>query len=112
MEFSNFPFDIQVCYIVEFSEVENGIVLNENVTFRPEFQRDLRYDISVEIVGSVTFACGSFEGFVWAVLMKRKLTRVVAQVFIPTSIIVVLSWFSFLIPPDAYPGRVGILVTL
>merc|ERR1712223_448681 len=71
MEFSNFPFDIQVCYIVEFSEVENGISLNESVTFRPEFQRDLRYDISVEIVGRASFAGGSFEGFVWAVLMKR-----------------------------------------
>ena len=42
----------------------------------------------------------------------RKLGRVVAQVFTPTTVIVVLSWFSFLIPPDAYPGRVGILVTL
>ena len=43
---------------------------------------------------------------------NRKLTRVVAQVFIPTTIMVVLSWFSFLIPPTSYPGRVGILVTL
>ena len=43
---------------------------------------------------------------------NRKLTRVVAQVFIPTTIMVILSWFSFLIPPTSYPGRVGILVTL
>ena len=43
---------------------------------------------------------------------NRKLTRVVAQVYIPTTIMVILSWFSFLIPPTSYPGRVGILVTL
>ena len=56
---------------MEFSEVENGITLKENVTFRPEYQRDLRYDITVEVLGNVNFAGGAFDGFVWAVLMKR-----------------------------------------
>ena len=56
---------------MEFSEVENGITLRENVTFRPEYQRDLRYDITVEVLGNVNFAGGAFDGFVWAVLMKR-----------------------------------------
>ena len=58
---------------MEFSEVENGITLAENVTFRPEYQRDLRYDVSIEVLGNVSFADGAFDGFVWAVLMKRYL---------------------------------------
>ena len=34
------------------------------------------------------------------------------QTYIPTTIIVLVSWLSFLIPPDAYPGRMGMLVVL
>ena len=34
------------------------------------------------------------------------------QVFIPTAIMVALSWFSFLLPKTSHPGRVGTLVTL
>ena len=135
-----------MCYIVEFSEVENGIILHENVTYRSQYQRDLQYYVSVEILGNVDYGGGSFNGYVWAVVMKRykncnvtlvlikwwlyvcsndilenndrilflnrKLTRVIAQVFVPTAIMVALSWFSFLIPPNSYPGRVGILVLL
>ena len=36
----------------------------------------------------------------------------VVQTYIPTTIIVLVSWLSFLIPPDAYPGRMGMLVVL
>ena len=42
----------------------------------------------------------------------RKLRRIFAQLFIPTGIMVVLSWFTFLIPPASYPGRFGSLVAL
>ena len=41
----------------------------------------------------------------------RKLRRIFAQLFIPTGIMVVLSWFTFLIPYP-YPGRLGSLVAL
>ena len=34
------------------------------------------------------------------------------QTYIPTIIIVVVSWLSFLVPPAAYPGRMGMLVIL
>ena len=36
----------------------------------------------------------------------------VIETFIPTSTMVVVSWFSFLIPPESFPGRVAVLVTL
>ena len=56
---------------VEFSEVENGIILRENVTYRNQYQRDLQYYISVESLGNVTMVDGAFNGYVWAVVMKR-----------------------------------------
>ena len=34
------------------------------------------------------------------------------QTYLPTFIIVFVSWLSFLVPPAAYPGRMGMLVVL
>ena len=42
----------------------------------------------------------------------RQLVKHVFQTFLPTTIIVSISWLSFLIPPTAYPGRMGMLVVL
>ena len=36
----------------------------------------------------------------------------VFQTYLPTFIIVFVSWLSFLVPPAAYPGRMGMLVVL
>ena len=34
------------------------------------------------------------------------------QIFMPTSFMVLLSWISFLIPPNSFPGRMGLLGSL
>ncbi len=34
------------------------------------------------------------------------------QTFLPTSLFVVASWISFLIPPEIVPGRMTLLVTM
>ncbi len=36
----------------------------------------------------------------------------ILETYLPTSLFVVASWISFLIPPEAIPGRMGMLVTL
>ena len=42
----------------------------------------------------------------------RQLVKHVFQTYLPTFIIVFVSWLSFLVPPAAYPGRMGMLVVL
>ena len=43
--------------------------------------------------------------------LQRRLGMQVVETYIPTIIIVCVSWLSFLIPPEAYPGRIGLLLT-
>ncbi|OXA58148.1 glycine receptor subunit alpha-4 [Folsomia candida] len=42
---------------------------------------------------------------------ERQLGHHVIQVFIPTSLVVILSWFSFWLGLDAVPGRITLLIT-
>ena len=42
----------------------------------------------------------------------RQLVKHIFQTYLPTFIIVFVSWLSFLVPPAAYPGRMGMLVVL
>ena len=42
----------------------------------------------------------------------RQLVKHIFQTYVPTFIIVFVSWLSFLVPPAAYPGRMGMLVVL
>ena len=44
--------------------------------------------------------------------MDRQLYPHIWQVFMPTTFMVCLSWASFLIPPNCFPGRMGLLVTI
>ena len=44
--------------------------------------------------------------------LRRKLTPFVIQTYAPTAAIVMVSWISFLIPFDSYPGRAGLLAGL
>ena len=50
--------------------------------------------------------------FWWMVVLKRKSNRFLIQTYIPTTLIVVVSWASLLIPPTSYPGRTGLLAGL
>jgi hypothetical protein len=42
---------------------------------------------------------------------ERQLGHHIIQVFIPTTLVVVLSWFSFWLGLDAVPGRISLLIT-
>ena len=43
---------------------------------------------------------------------QRRLSIHMIETYIPTSIMVFVSWLSFLIPPESFPGRVAVLITL
>ena len=44
--------------------------------------------------------------------LKRHYTKHVLNFYLPSLLFVVASWMSFLIPPDAIPGRMSLLITL
>ena len=50
--------------------------------------------------------------FAWKIRMKRLLLPFIVKSFLPTILLVVVSWTSFIIDPECVPGRAGVLVTL
>ena len=68
--------------MVEISMVTSGIVINESVTYYPEHQRDLKYFISIETLG--TFRSGSSTGYIWGVVMRRQETFVIKLDYLKT----------------------------
>ena len=54
----------------------------------------------------------TFIGFRWTICLERKLSPFFWQIFMPTFFMVALSWIGFLVPPNCYPGRISLLVTI
>ena len=44
--------------------------------------------------------------------LRRHYLTCVIKYYMPSTIFVLVSWISFLIPPDVIPGRMGLLITL
>ena len=44
--------------------------------------------------------------------LERNYTKYMLSYYLPSLLIVVLSWVSFVIPPDVVPGRMTLLITL
>ena len=79
-------------------------------------QRELQYhiDFPKEVLGrsNVTIGDYTIPIFAWQIQLKRLLLPFIVKSFIPTILLVVVSWTSFLIAPECVPGRAGVLVTL
>ena len=52
----------------------------------------------------------SSEGF--TLRIKRQYRKHIMNYYLPSTLIIMLSWVSFVIPPEVIPGRMGLLVTL
>ena len=113
MYFSDFPFDQQICrYDVTSSAYdEDELIFNSTVTSelgRAFFQS---FDVGIEAEHDGADNRGhSLVGF--KVKLSRRPAMYIFKYYLPSFGIVMVSWISFLIPPDAIPGRTGLLVTL
>ena len=79
-------------------------------------QRELQYHLfhPFEVSDQKNITIGDFKVpmFAWTIRMKRILLPFIVKSFIPTTLLVVVSWTSFIIDPECVPGRAGVLVTL
>ena len=88
--------------------------LKGNFTMPTKDQHKLQYhlggvvswedDMNMQGTKVSTYGC--------TLLLKRKLSMHVMETYVPTSLFLVASWISFLIPPEVVPGRMTLLVTL
>lgn len=77
------------------------------------YQRDLQFTINNISQFKPNCTNPTNVGEFWfKVELKRNLRPYFVQIYLPTLLMVVISWSSFLIPPESYPGRFGLLVGL
>ena len=78
--------------------------------------RELQYIITpmpeMIKVNNITVHNTSMPNFTWKIDLKRILVPYIFETFIPMATMVIVSWISFIVPPEIVPGRAGILVTL
>ena len=76
-------------------------------------QRQLPYTILS--IGEANEDCKNplnIAEFWWKIELRRNLKPFMIQTYLPTTLIVLVSWITFLIPFDSYPGRAGLLAGL
>ncbi|XP_050067259.1 glycine receptor subunit alpha-4 isoform X1 [Anopheles maculipalpis] len=120
MEFQLYPMDIQICpiYIESFSYHNQKIRLkwaDNGVTINPELKL-LQYNLGQplqleETDGYMPEKYGNFSRLAVYFRFERQIGHHLIQTFAPSSLVVMLSWFSFWLGLDAIPGRVTLLVT-
>ena len=63
------------------------------------------YNIALSFAGNY-----SVTGF--QLTLRRKMSHYIITYYFPTGMFVIVSWISFLVPPESVPGRMTILVTV
>ncbi|XP_078403042.1 glycine receptor subunit alpha-4-like [Cetorhinus maximus] len=119
MDLKNFPMDVQTCamqlesfgytmndLIFEWLETES-VQVAEGLTL-PQFilndEKDLGYCTKYYNTGTFTCIQVKFH-------LERQMGYYLIQMYIPSLLIVILSWVSFWINMDAAPARVGLGIT-
>ena len=121
MNFTKFPFDQQTCnfLVTSYTNTDDKIKCNSKLVtgeFLGDYpQRSLQYDVSwkhrnMKLV--MTFPHGAWEYCGFQVQLHRIKTKYVYGSYIPSCFFVILSWMSFIVKPDAIPGRMMLLLNI
>ena len=92
----NWPFTHQCTFsILKKTNTNTDMITNIN----KQILRILEYIINIFVL--------TFQSFSYRHLFKH-----IIQSYLPTTIVVIISWLSFMIPPASFPGRSGLLSLL
>jgi hypothetical protein len=53
----------------------------------------------------------NYSALSFGIHLRRKLSYHIIQTYVPSTLFTIVSWLSFLVPPDSTPGRMAICVT-
>ncbi|XP_047736996.1 glycine receptor subunit alpha-4-like [Hyalella azteca] len=119
MELSKFPLDTQVCTIeiASFSKTMQELVLQWKLTKEPiKMHKDLRMP-QFQMQDIVATTCqeasqiGNYSCLVAEFHLQRSVGFHLVQSYLPTILIVAISWVSFWMDVDSVPGRTTLGVT-
>ena len=113
-DFSTYPFDIQTCNLEIFSLYVAVTVYDEtSYGWKSRKQHDFgAYDINHDIY-SRNLNRSSIPRSIFGIryTLMRQIEPYIYQYYLPSNVIVMTSFFSFIIPISAIPGRVALIVT-
>ncbi|XP_046852002.1 gamma-aminobutyric acid receptor subunit beta-like [Xenia sp. Carnegie-2017] len=122
LRFHNYPHDKQTCALNLESygyKLEDAVYFwNRRMDNTSEvvIPRDLSF-LQYEMIDLVlteknnTYNSGNFSSLKVTFHLKRRIGFFIIETYIPSCIIVALSWISFWIPPDSVPARVALGIT-
>ena len=92
-------------------EFENAVVPEDTIIksildYRIHFKALKPEDTHYMAIG-MNYSTAGFE-----IILSRKMSFYIITYYLPSGLFVVVSWISFLIPPDIVPGRMALLITL
>ncbi|XP_043283040.1 glycine receptor subunit alpha-2 isoform X3 [Venturia canescens] len=118
MKFESYPHDTQICsmMIESLSHTTQDLVFIWNMTdplvVNPEIELP-QLDISNNYTTDCTieYSTGNFTCIQIVFNLRRRLGYHLFHTYIPSALIVVMSWIAFWIKPEAIPARVTLGVT-
>ncbi|CAL4075715.1 unnamed protein product, partial [Meganyctiphanes norvegica] len=118
MELQDYPIDGQHCGVNIQSYAYTDDVIkyawNKNIPIDlPDTLEIAQFDLMDLMTDSFTypFVTGNFSGVNVTFILKRQNGYHILQTYIPTILIVSISWVSFWLDPNAVPGRVSLGIT-
>ncbi|XKL65709.1 hypothetical protein PGB90_009129 [Kerria lacca] len=118
MKFESYPHDTQLCgmMIESLSHTTQDLIFRWNATdplvVNPKIelpQLDIAYNYTADC--SIKYSTGNFTCLAVIFSLRRRLGYHLFHTYIPSALIVVMSWISFWIKPEAIPARVTLGVT-
>ncbi|XP_077544698.1 glycine receptor subunit alpha-3-like [Haemaphysalis longicornis] len=118
MKFETYPHDTQVCTM----KIESLSYTTDDLVFSWDDDVPLVVDDAIELPQhnlvetslsdcTTVYSTGNFTCIQVTFTLKRRLGYYMFHTYIPTCLIVIMSWISFWIKPEAVPARVTLCVT-
>ncbi|KAK8783961.1 hypothetical protein V5799_009674 [Amblyomma americanum] len=118
MNFASYPHDTQICsmQMESLSHTTDDLVFEWNDRDPPVVHTDFELpQLDLEQTDpqdcTESYSTGNFTCLQLTFKLKRRLGYYMFHTYIPTCLIVIMSWISFWIKPEAVPARVTLGVT-
>jgi len=119
MTFNSFPLDVQVClFQVGSFNYDNTkmVFVDEFIADQTQIRSVLDYSIQIRALPedqkNYEALTGNYSVAGFEMTLQRKVSHYIITCYLPSGMFVMVSWISFLIPPDVVPGRMTLLITV
>ena len=118
MDFDKYPLDNQTCLfqVGSYYGSEETIKCDSQWEYDDSKQKNMDHVVSFKDLPdahrTISLTSGNYSVCGFSILLARKRTQALFQIYMPSFMFVLASWISFVIKPDVVPGRMSMLVVI